>query len=243
MPGLLQTVKNNFDRESRAIAGFEIGRIHYKDGDKYKEPACVGIVLAGPRSPNQYDPQPEAFDFRDLKGVIENFLEALGIARVSYRPSKLSSLHPGRQASIYSGGLEVGSFGEIHPQVARRLDVPMRILFAELNLYDLFKSRKREVKMKPLPEFPASERDWTISLKEEAPVNQVVDAIKSIPSQLLEDVYLSDMYRSATIGPNKKNATFHFIYRDNTKTVEQAAVDAEHARLIENALHLIAGCL
>lgn len=243
MPGLLQTVKNNFDRESKAIAGFEIGRIHYKDGDKYKEPACVGIILAGPRSSNQYDPKPESFDFRDLKGVLENFLESLGISRVSYRPSKLPSLHPGRQAAIYSGGLEVGSFGEIHPQVARRLDVPARILFAELNLYDLFKSRKKEVKMKPLPEFPASERDWTITLKEEAPVNQVVDAIKSIPSQLLEDVYLSDMYRSATIGPNKKNATLHFIYRDNTKTVEQAAVDAEHARLIENALHLIAGCL
>ncbi|MFN4175024.1 MAG: phenylalanine--tRNA ligase subunit beta, partial [Parachlamydiaceae bacterium] len=179
----------------------------------------------------------------DLKGIIENFLESLGIARVSYRPSKLPSLHPGRQAAIYSGNLEVGSFGEIHPQVARRLDVPTRILFAELNLYDLFKSRKKEVKMKKLPEFPASERDWTITLREEAPVNQVIDAIKSIPSQLLEDVYLSDMYRSATIGPNKKNATFHFVYRDNTKTIEQIAVDNEHARLTENALHLIAGCL
>lgn len=243
MPGLLQAVKNNFDRESRQVAGFEIGRIHYKDGDQYKEPSCVGIVLAGLRSPNPYDPHPEPFDFRDMKGILENFLESLGLARVSFRPSKLDALHPGRQAAIYSGGLEVGSFGEIHPQVARRLDVPLRILFAELNLYDLFKSRKKEVMMKPLPEFPASERDWTISLKEEAPVNQVVDAIKSIPSHLLEDVYLSDMYRSETIGPDKKNATFHFVYRDRNKTIEQAAVDAEHGRLIENALHLIAGCL
>jgi phenylalanyl-tRNA synthetase beta chain len=243
LPGLLQTVKHNFDRESKSIAGFEIGRIHYKDEDKYKEPACVAIVLSGDSADSGYDPKPRNYDFRDLKGIIENFLTALGIQNASYRPSTLAALHPGRQASIFVNGLEIGSFGEIHPQVARRLDGPGRILFAELNLVDLFKSRKKDIRMKELSQFPAMERDWTLTLKEEAPVAQVLAAIKSIPSQLLEEVYLSDMYRSASLGSNIKNATFHFVYRDKNKTLEQETVDKEHARLIETALHLISGCL
>lgn len=243
MPGLLQTVKHNYDRECHHIAGFEVGRIHFKEGENYREQTLLGIVLSGQASPNLFAPKAHPFDFRDLKGILENLLKALNIENSSLRRSHLNTLHPSRQASIFVNGLEVGSFGELHPAVLRRLDIPQAILYAELNLFDLFQVQKKDIKMKPLPQFPASERDWTITLIEMAPVGQVIDAIKATPSALLEEVKLTDIYRSPSLGVTKKNGTFRFLYRAKDKTVEQQEVDQEHERLIKAALELISGCL
>ena len=243
LPGLLEVVKHNYDRDNHNIAGFEVGRIHYREAQDFKEQTVLSIILTGKSSPTPFDPKPHDFDFRDLKGILENFFEGLGISNPSLRRSSLSTLHPGRQAAIYVQGLEVGTFGEIHPSVIRRLDVPQKVLFAELNLYDLFKVQRRDIKMVPLPVYPASERDWTVTLIEIAPVQQVIDSIKATPSSLLEDVKLVDMYRSPQIGTNKKNGTFNFIYRDKNTTLEQETIDREHERLIEATLQLITGCL
>lgn len=97
--------------------------------------------------------------------------------------------------------------------------------------------------MKPLPQFPASSRDWTVTLVEGAPIQQVMESLKSYPSSLLESVSLLDIYRNPSLGGDRKNVTFRFVYRDAEKTVEQEAVDKEHARLIETTLNLIPGCL
>lgn len=243
LPGLLQTVKHNYDRESHHIAGFEVGRIHFKDKENFREQALLAIILSGKSSPNPFDPKPHAFDFRDLKGILGNFFRALSIDNYSLRRSHLTTLHPGRQASIFVGGLEVGSFGALHPAVGRRLDLSQEILYAELNLFDLFQVQKRDIKMQPLPIFPGSERDWTVTLLEIAPVGQVIDAIKAFPSTLLQEVKLTDIYRSPTLGQGKKNVTFHFTFRAKERTVEQSEVDQEHARLIAATLELITGCL
>lgn len=247
LPGLLQVVKHNYDRECRDIAGFEIGRVHFKDGDKLPEnmveQTVLAVILSGKSSPSAYDPKPHALDFRDLKGIIENLLRGLGIENYTCRRSSLTTLHPGKQASIFVGGLEIGTLGEIHPSIQRSLDMLQPIYYAELNLLDLFRVRKQDSKMKALPVFPASERDWTVTLIEKASVQQVLDAIKATPSSLLEEVKLVAVYRSPSLGKNKKNVTFNFIYRDNNKTVEQAKVDQEHARITESALQLISGCL
>jgi phenylalanyl-tRNA synthetase beta chain len=43
LPGLLQAVKFNWDHQNHEIAAFEIGHIHFKDGDNYKEQSVAAI--------------------------------------------------------------------------------------------------------------------------------------------------------------------------------------------------------
>lgn len=231
LPGLLQLVKYNIDHQNHDISGFEIGRIHFKDGEQYKEESVVGIVLTGKNIPHHWDLEPHDADFYDLKGILENFLGELGISNALYKESAFKSFHSGRQASITVDNLKIGSIGEIHPKILRRLDVTQRIIFAELSLHDLMKVRKMNQQMQPLPRYPASERDWTLTLKEETPVQTIVDQIKSVASPLLEEVSLVAVFRSEKLGKENKNVTFHFVYRDKEKTIEQNTVDAEHARI------------
>jgi len=234
LPGLLQVVKYNWDRQNHDIAGFEIGRIHFKEGDHYCEQSMAAIVLSGKSAPHHWDEKAKDSDFYDLKGIVENVLNELRIADISFRPNQLQVFHSGRQASIFAGELEIGSLGEVHPTVLRRLDVPQRILFAEINLHDLYKVKAPESKMHPLPIYPGSERDWTITLKEEIPLADILKAIHTIPSKTLENVSLLDIYRSDKLGQGMKNATLRFMYRDWEKTISQEQVDAEHASILTN---------
>ena len=59
-------------------------------------------------------------DFYNMKGVVEEFLEKLGMRdRVHYDPKAGKNyLHPGRQANICYDEKLIGYLGEVHPVVA-----------------------------------------------------------------------------------------------------------------------------
>ena len=239
LPGLLQVVKSNFDQQNHDISGFEVGRIHFKTGDQYKEQTVAAVILTGKSAPHYWEAKPTDVDFYHLKGIVENLFEALGLVQVSFKPAQQSIFHPGRQAAIFVGDLEVGMMGEIHPAVQRRLDSTQKILFSEFNLHDLIPLRDPVRMMQSIPVYPASERDWTITLKETTPIEQVMQVIKSIPSKLLETFSVKDLFRSDRLGADKKNVTFHFIYRDKEKTLEQPVVEAEHEKIVNEATRLL----
>lgn len=238
LPGLLQIAKHNIDRQNFDISGFEVGRIHFREGSQYKEQSMAGILMTGCYRPHHWEHKSDQVDFYDIKGILENLFEELGIVDASFKPSSLKTFHPGRQATIEANGLVLGLVGEIHPSAIRKLDVEARILYAELNLHMLIQASKKTDLFTPLPQYPSSKRDWTITLKQEVPVAEVMDAISSIDSPILEKVVLLDLYQSDSLGKDKKNVTFHFVYRDRTKTVSQEEVDNEHARITQETLKL-----
>lgn len=231
LPGLLQVVKYNIDHQNHDVAGFEVGRIHFRDGEQYKEQSVVGIVLTGKTSFHHWDQKPRDFDFFDLKGIVENFLQELGISNMVFKNLGLKTFHSGRQASIFVGALEIGSIGEIHPAMQRRLDVPQRILFGEFNLQDLLQLSKPLEKVNSLAIYPCSERDWTFTVKDSVPYAQILTILQKQGSAILEEVSLKDVYRSEKLAPGYQNLTLHFVYRDPSKTIEQEVVEAEHQRL------------
>jgi phenylalanyl-tRNA synthetase beta chain len=235
LPGLLQAVKYNLDHQNHQINAFEIGRVHFKENDQYREQSVAAIVLSGQRDPKNWGQATEPYDFFDMKGIVENLLSEFGITGANYKNLNLSTLHAGRQASVFIGEIEVGSFGEVHPAVQRRLDAAQRILFAEFNLHDLLQVAKKLEKVQPLPLYPGSERDWTITLDSSIPYEAIEEAVKQQHTQLLESVSLVGIYRSEKLGPHLQNVTLHFVYRDLNKTISQESVEAEHLSLTTEA--------
>lgn len=232
LPGLLQVVKYNYDHQNHHIGGFEIGRVHFKEGTQYKEQSVVAIVLSGKAKTEHWDEKNRDYDFFDLKGIVENLLLELNIDKPVFKNLGLTTFHNGRQASVYVNGLEVGSLGEIHPAILRRLDVPQRILFAEFNLHDLIQIAKPKEKMKSLSIYPSSERDWTVTINRKVPFTDILNFINEASSKYLEKVSLLDIYRNEKLGSDFQNMTFRFIYRDSTKTIEQETVEKEHLNLV-----------
>jgi phenylalanyl-tRNA synthetase beta chain len=232
LPSLLQVVGLNLAHHNKDISGFEVGRIHFKDKENYVEQDAVGILLTGLGAPRHFEKKAEEVDFYDLKGHIENLLESLGIDQVTFERSHLQNFHPGRQCRVKINDVFVGAFGEVHPTHLAELNIEQRVYYAEFNLHDLLTFRRKAMKMAPLPIYPGSERDWTVTLKEEAPIGVIFNLVAEVPSAFLERVELLGLYKSEKIGKDKKNVTLRFFYRDKDKTMEFEEVEREHARIL-----------
>ncbi len=232
LPSLLQVVELNLAHQNQDISGFEIGRIHFKDKEKYVEQAAVGILLSGSSAPYHFDQKAREVDFYDLKGHIENLLESLGIPLVIFERSHLQNFHPGRQCRIKIQDAFIGVLGEVHPSHLAQLNIEKRVYYAELNMHDLLLLKRKIINMEPLPIYPGTERDWTITLKEETPIGLIFNLIEEIPSPFLERTLLLDLYKSEKIGKDRKNVTLRFFYRGKDKTVEFEEIEREHARIL-----------
>lgn len=239
LPGLLKVVKKNRDHQIASISGFEIGKTHFKIKEGYLEPLVLGIVMAGHRGPHYWGEKDEEVTFFDLKGVLENILEALSIPNVTFEASAFHNFHPGRQAKILASGQELGSFGEIHPATLKKVGLEGSILFAELSIEDLLHYHKKDKKMEPLALYPGSYRDWTVTVPNGFLVGDLLNLISKEGGNLLEEVSLIDVYESETLGLGVKNLTLRFFYRDREKTLAFAGVEEEHIRITQHVLKQI----
>src|SRR5207245_8350542 len=102
---------------------FEIGLTYWPQADEKlpnEQPRLV-LVLTGRRQADYWGEsgaKPGSLDFFDLKGVVETLAADLHLPEVTYRPSTLNYLHPGKAAELLIRGRGVGSFGQLHPRVA-----------------------------------------------------------------------------------------------------------------------------
>lgn len=230
LPGMLTCAKYNYDRGVDHFSVFEIGKIHRKEQEQFVELSTAAILLCGAKTPYHWDPAPTESDFFDLKGIIENLLTRCRL-EMQYSVSHLHVFHPGRQARMQKNDTFFGALGELHPSLLAKWGMDKRVLFAELNLHELYAHMPKTWKNQEIPLFPASDRDLTLSVKEAKPVASLFDAIHALESPLLEHVFLLNLYKSPKIGKDIKNVTLRFRYRDRTKTIDFDTVEREHARI------------
>lgn len=232
LPGLLQSTAGNLAQKNNNLFVFEMGRIHFMQEGKVVEIPMAAILLSGKKDLPHWSQKSADCDFFDLKGIVENLFKG------TYIPSSHIAFHPGRQADIQMGDLTVGSMGEVHPAILQKFDIEQRVYYAELNLLNLLQMKKSHLKVTPLPQFPASERDATIPLPFKMTVDQIFKEIHSLHSPILEKVDLIDLYIPEK--SEQKNATFRFVYRDPFKTVSFEEVESQHAKMIEAITNLLA---
>lgn len=232
MPSLLQTVKRNLSQKAKSIPLFEIGTIHFTQEEELLEIPMLALLLSGQKKAPYWDEEKSDFDYFDLKGVVESFVSA------RFVPSSHIALHPGRQADILLEQKPIGSLGEIHPKILHAFDIDQKVYYAEINLLDLMGQKIASQHVAPLPQFPSSERDWTIALPLDTLIEEVFDAIEKSPTLFLAKKTLIDLYIPEN--ENQKHATFRFVYRDPLKTLLFEEVEKEHERLTQSILKLLA---
>jgi phenylalanyl-tRNA synthetase beta chain len=229
LPSLLYTAKRNADFREFDLAAFEIGRIHFFDQNRAVELPMAALFLMGKKSSPHFNTVAHPFDFYDLKGLVEAFLSTLRLKN-EFAPSHHPSFHPGRQADLLIGGLLVGSLGEIHPNLTDKIDLKERVYYAEINLEALRAAKQPPVHFEPLALYPATERDWTLTLPPSFLARDLFQAIEKVRPPYLESYAIIDSFLQ------KNNLTLRFTYRDPLKTISFEEADRLHTELIEKVL-------
>ena len=224
----LEMVARNW-RFTERVAVFEIAAVYLPVADEIlpHQPRRLSLALTGPREPRSWltDDAPE-MDFYDLKGVVETLCHHLNVTDVSYAPIERAPFHPGRAAALLAGDQEIGVFGEVHPTVRGRFDLPdQRVCLAEIDLEQLLALAVPERQFQPISRMPALKMDLALVVDNEVAADALEAAIRRAGGDLLVDVVLFDLYRGAQVGAGKKSLAYSLTFQalDRTLTSEQAA--------------------
>ena len=226
MYGLLTNIRDNFNRNINDLKIFEVSRTFTKAETLADEIVKVGIALAGREERNLWGAKPEAYDFYDLKGYVETYLKDMGMTRYQLRRTENKSYHPGRAVDILVGRDYIGTFGEIHPDVAEAMSISReRVYLAELELAKIVKYGKTKVKYEKIVKYPAVNRDLAILMDRDKLVGDMLGDIKK-SSNIIEGVNLFDIYEGEKVEADKKSVAINIVLRKTTGTLEESEVTA-----------------
>lgn len=223
---MMEALGRNYSRSNEEARLFELGKVYIPNADPNKLPKEVNMVTLGIYG---------GIDYLDLKGVVENIIDVLGIKSVSFkRQSENATFHPGKTADLYIGKEYIGILGEIHPDVCDNYGVDTSCFMAELNLDKLYALSNLEKNYKPLPKFPSVTRDIAILIDDSALVQDIEEVIVKQGGSILESVKLFDIYKGKQIPEGKKSVAYAIVYRDNNKTLTDNEVNKVHEKILRS---------
>lgn len=235
IPNLIDSFAFNWDRGNGPLAGFEIGRVFWRNGEGYQEADRVGGILGGNATRNDWQKQSHPLDWYAAKGILEGIFQRSGLT-VEYRADNShESLHPGRTASLWVDGEALGVFGQLHPRVRRDRDLPDEVYIFELHLDVMMAAVERQglATYQAFSTFPASDRDIAFFCPMAVSVGELNSAIAQAAGDLLEDVQLFDDYRGEGVPEGQRSLAFRLIYRASDRTLTEAEVETAHQNVRE----------
>ena len=216
---MLNVMATNYSRKNPQVRLFEIAsRFVPKALPVTEQPEELPTLSIG-----MYG---ETEDFFTLKGVLENLFSAFGLAP-DYAAYPEPYLHPGRSASASAAGQTLAVFGELHPETAARYGFESRVYVAEVYLDRLYALADDSIAVfKPMPKYPAVERDLALLCDEATPVAALEKILRRCGGSRLEKVTLFDVYQGAQIETGKKSVAYRLLLRSQDGTLTEDEIHA-----------------
>ena len=245
LPNLLAAVARNISHGRPDVALCEVGSVFLRRGEGMlerpihelaDEPIWVAGVLAG-RRPGQLG-HAAAWDAFDAKGFALVAIRAIAgeLPVITRATRSVPYLHPGVAGELVLDGAVIGWFGEIHPNVRKRLGVEQPVFAFDLDLTRLPLATPSQ--MQSIARFPGSTRDVSLLLEAQIPAARVEAVIAAVNEPLVSAVRLLEDYRDAKLGDGMKSMLWSILYRSPERTLTDVEVDKAHesivGRLIEN---------
>lgn len=246
LPGLVATLGRNAARQLARVRLFEVGRVFAQQAGETSpgesrpaplETPRVAAAICGDAQSVQWGLPTRKVDFHDLKGDLESLAAASG-AVLEFRPSARAFGHPARSAEVYRDGVVIGWIGQIHPRLAKAMDIEADVYAFELDLEAL--SARALPRAGELSRFPAVRRDLAFLVPEQVAWSDLAATIRQAAGPLLRELNLFDRYVGQGVEPGFKSLAMGLILQDKSRTLtdrDVEAVVAEAVTAIEREHH------
>jgi phenylalanyl-tRNA synthetase beta chain len=221
LPSLADAARRNGGRD---VHLFEVGRVFAMIEDRPQEQRMVALLSSGELYPpnRAKEPMPQS-DFFSLKGALEEAIRAIGGQLEFFDPADVAPtrtdprLHPTRQALVSAAGNPAGIIGQIHPDVAEEVGIAPGTVLAEVSLDALHRApaphegsatatayaSAQAHGYRPISRNPAVRRDIAVVVEKSLPYARLEEAVRGAAGDVLERIWLFDVYEGAGIPEGK----------------------------------------
>ncbi len=228
-PNLMFYLKKNLDRGFKDISLFEIGPI-FKGNQPGEQLTVIGALKSGKISRLNWNEKDRLVDIYDAKkDAIQTLYEA-GYDKNDFfiRSKAPSYYHPGKSGSIYldKDDIEpVAYFGEIHPNIIKKLDINTESLVNFEIYLDHLKNHKLKLKDQKTnfeySDYQKSERDFAFVVDKNFKAQDLIGIITSIDKELIRSVKVFDIYEGNNIPLDKKSIALNVTIQSSEKTLDE----------------------
>jgi phenylalanyl-tRNA synthetase beta chain len=235
---MLRAIEWNLNHGQRNLRLFEIGKTYeLRDG----EPLETQVLTLGATGMAQEKTIYEAareFTFADLKGDLDRIGElAGGFAWQSGGPQWLTSSRA-TQISLAAKSpapANFGTAGQLAKRIADIYKFRQDVFVAELKLEPLvtgIEAANAARRFKPLPRFPAVERDFSLVLADGVTFAQVVETIRSLQITEVESIEAADLFRGGQVPAGKFSLMIRVKFQSAEATFTDVQLNDFSARIV-----------
>ena len=234
LPGLLNSVRHNFNHGIRDVRLFEIGRIFSvsKPKELPDETLALALVATG-GAVEENRPQAEReVDFFDLKGALEAAVDWMNLSPLTLTQTSARHLRVRQSALIKLGaGKAIGTIGRLSENVATSYKFRQPVYVLELDLSALLGGPVKAIQYSPLPRYPSVVRDISLLVNRNVALDEIFAAVNNQHVDDCRSVRLVGTFEGGSIPASKRSVTLRLEYRSDERTLRDEEVEEYHSRL------------
>jgi phenylalanyl-tRNA synthetase beta chain len=251
VPGMLDMLAWNLNRDLESVRLFEMGRVYeMRRGDRV-EPArvCLGatatavkgsLPAGGVIDVSKGESAAAAESFRSFKGDVENLLAVFEYSELSFDRETTEYFHRGRSARALADGVVVAQFGQIAEDVKAQRKLRQDVFLAEIDLEQLHAHGLRMVKFAPLPKYPAVERDFSFVFSDDVEFEAMRRAVMGQRLKALREFSPVEIFRGGSIGAGKYSILLRARLQSEEGTLRDEQIAVWSSQIVA-ALHALGG--
>jgi phenylalanyl-tRNA synthetase beta chain len=239
VPGMLNMVAGNLNRDVSDVRLFELGTVFSGSTDKVDERAALAFGAAGAVPAESALHPTRAIDFHDIKGVVEQLLSRFEM-RAMYVDSFPAEagltpawLHPYRSARAVADGVTVGWFGQLHPREAAARKIKNDVLIGEIYVDRLYKLHLRRPAAREISRFQAVRRDFSLVLDEKIAWETIDSAIRSLQIPELIEWRVREVFRDARLGKGEYSLLLGTTFQAPDRTLREEELQSFQTKVVE----------
>jgi len=233
LPNLLKTIQENLKQGNSSIEGFEYGHIFSGNSlPEFQEKEYIAGIFGGLKIKRTWSEGPKSLTWFEGKGKMEQFFKQLNILTYwkTYSSSKYSQLlHPYCTAELYlQNQTNLGVFGQIHPILAKKLNVSPELYLFEFN-FEQIKNQIQTNKLSIYQEYsfyPKIVKDLSFIIHQTISFEEIRENLYCNGTKFLVQINLLDEYRGNSIPENHTSLCLQLIFQSNEKTLQNKEVES-----------------
>ncbi len=224
---LIMYMSKNLDRGFKDLSIFEIGPI-FTGSNPGEQNTVVCGLSGGKKSRLSWIEKERNVDVFDIKrDVVQTLIEA------GYNSDKFfidnvtpNYYHPGKSGRLFLNKEKdkvAAYFGEIHPNILKKIDIKTESLIGFEIFLDHLKLPKKSLNDQKtkftVSEYQKSERDFAFIVNKNVNAQDLINAISGVDQNLISNIKVFDVYEGENIPKNQKSIAISITIQSFEKTL------------------------